>query len=164
MARTELVSVWGDWRKRLLPGNRGISFLAENMNGLNARDPVTAIGGTRSQSFYHLWFMTADPERGHRSIRLSRAHIFALPARLRTLRHFANSLSFHGGECRFLFSIVAIDTIPPAFEEPVFPVTTLTSIGKCTIDHMYHNSIRRIDKKRSEKKDCKIINHGKKAV
>lgn len=32
-------------RERLLPGNR-VSFLAENMNGLNVCDPVTAIGGT----------------------------------------------------------------------------------------------------------------------
>lgn len=46
--------------------------------------------------------MTVDPERGDIAQSDPRAHIFALPARLRTLRHFADALS-REGDGLFLF-------------------------------------------------------------
>jgi len=46
VARTR--NLFGRAVEETIIAGQPVSFLAENMNGLNARDPVTAIGGTRS--------------------------------------------------------------------------------------------------------------------
>jgi len=103
--------------------------------------------------------MTADPERGHRSIRLTGAHIFALPARLRTLRYFASSSS-HKGSASFYF-LSATDTA--AFEEPAFSVNT--DYGRRKVhNRSYTVTQSRESKQKKKRSKSKIVSHGKSCV
>ena len=115
-------------RKRLLPGNR-VSFLAENMNGLNACDPVTAIGGTLVV-LLSLMIYDGRPSKGRTSLNpvLSRPYICVSCK----IAHFTSTWrtpSTVQEALLFLFSI-AIDT--PLLKIPLvfFSGETLTTRGE----------------------------------
>jgi len=94
------------------------------------------------------------PEKGHRSIWPSCAHIFALPARLRTLRHFANFLSHKGEASRFIFyrSHQYTDFWRACF----FGKRQLLG-SKSVQSIIYHNSISQNQRKKTTKKAVKSL-------
>lgn len=103
--------------------------------------------------------MTADPERGHRSIRLSRAHIFALPARLHTLRHFANSLS-HKGSASFYF--LSLPSISRFWKACFFGKRRLRASE--TVQSIIYTITQSRESTRNDQRDCKIVSHGKSCI